>query len=87
MKTIHKFNLDPVGSLTTMALPLGAKLRHVHMQHDMVCLWFEVDTNKPIKTRDFTMFGTGHPMPDNVPLEYCGTVHMGSFVFHVYEVL
>lgn len=82
-KTIWKYELEPS---TTLEMPVGAKILHVHEQNDVMCLWALVDTEAPLEVRTFSVYGTGHPM-HNHPMEYIGTAHLsgGSLVLHVFE--
>ena len=73
-------------SATRVALSTCAVVRHVAVQDRRICLWIEVDARENIAKceRVFTIFGTGHELPEGA--EYCGTVMLEPFVWHVYEL-
>lgn len=62
----------------------AGRIVHVACQAtpDWVDIWFE---NADMKTRKFTVVGTGHPIPENA--EYVGTALAvgGALVWHVVE--
>lgn len=84
MRTIHKFP-TVIGRCIDVWMPAGAKILCSNMQHGTLTLWAEVDDSLPQERRTFSTFGTGHLMPDNVPLAFIATVFDGPFVWHVYE--
>lgn len=49
-------------------------------------LWVLVDPNAPEEPRSFSVYGTGHFMPDN-PGTFIGTFQMlgGDLIFHLFE--
>jgi hypothetical protein len=51
------------------------------------CIWALVDTDSPLKARQFITRGTGHPIPEDW-INYIGTYQLsgGHMVFHVLEV-
>jgi hypothetical protein len=59
----------------------------VAQQDDNPTLWAEVDPTAPTEPRTFEIFGTGHPIHEDMGVEraYVGTCFIGSFVWHVYE--
>ena len=80
MNTIWKYTITGNG---THRIPKGAKVIHVGNQNGYICIWCEVDTGvKVFEKRDFKIFGTGR----KVEGKHCGTVIMGDYVWHVYEV-
>ena len=89
MRAIHKFLLEP--NTSSVYMPQGAAILHVHMQGGMPAIWALVDVDsKPYKLRHFHIAGTGQPIPEEIdelmtPL-YIGTVHQEPFVWHVFEV-
>jgi hypothetical protein len=86
MKTIYKYPL-PVAAKCTLHMPKGARLLCVAEQNDVWCLWAEVDTAQPSTPRHIIVFGTGHPIPDELVKWYIGTIHMRGYVWHVFEEL
>lgn len=87
MKTIHKFVIPTEGGRISM--PIRALIAHVHEQNGDICLWALIDGwETRVEDRNFAVFGTGHPIPEDKPLRYIGTAHLydGETVSHVFEV-
>lgn len=84
MKMIWKYSIAVEG-LQTLFVPEEAKLLHVGEQQGIITLWFELDPVRITESRRFCVYGTGWNMPDDHG-EYAGTVFIGAFVWHVYEV-
>lgn len=86
MKTVFKYPIvEPPGSAIPM--PAGARILTAQIQHGVLCLWAEVDTNeKRVEGRNIEIFGTGHEMPAG-NRTYIGTVQMmeGTLIWHIYE--
>lgn len=82
MKTIYKY---PLQMLTELDLPVGAQILSVHVQNDTTCLWALVTPGAATEKRIFAIYGTGHEVSD-MPKTFIGTLHYGSFVFHVFEL-
>jgi len=84
VKTILKFVLD-IGT-TEIRLPVGAQILCIQTQRDAVCLWAICTRNgdEEIERRQFTIHGTGHPLPDNCGA-YIATVQQEYFCWHVFE--
>ena len=85
-RAIWKYELTPGENKLTM--PVSSALRHVAMQGNLVCAWFEVNTKPTWRkvTRVFRLFATGQAIPSEYRV-YCGTYVMaeGTLVFHLYE--
>ena len=85
MKAIFKYELRTDGKVS---MPHKAKILSVQNQREVMYLWAMVDTNnEPVDTQ-FYVFGTGHPLPDDIDeLEYITTIQMteGIFVWHVFK--
>jgi hypothetical protein len=87
MKKIFKYQLQLTGGIHTIIMPYNTKILAVQPQSGSIALWAEVWLdNISTDTRSFVVYGTGHDMPDN-PGNYIGTVQLGMFVWHVYEVV
>lgn len=86
MIAVWKLTFDNDALRTT--LPAGAEILHVNTQKENICMWVEVDSEAPVKTRTFKIIGTGHKVPPG-PRKYLGTVKLqnDTFIFHVYELL
>jgi len=87
MKRIHKYPLVAgVIDRQSISLPAGARVLTAQVQHGVICLWAEVDTDETSEElREFVIHGTGHDMLNH--LHYIDTVQLdgGYLVFHVYE--
>ena len=83
MTTIWKYTITP--SVLFYSMPEGSKILIAKEQNNEVCLWAEVDPNRPVEMRKIMIYGTGHPIPQE-PQEYVGTAHLhnGALVLHVY---
>jgi len=86
MKRVFKYDLE-VSDRQTLALPRGAKILSVGLQHGNIKVWALVDdTYSETEDRTFVMHGTGHNADDVVGLQFIGTVIMlnDNLVFHVF---
>ncbi|MCK8787655.1 hypothetical protein M0638_25130 [Roseomonas sp. NAR14] len=83
-RAVWKFVLTPK---CTISMPEGAELLHVAAQGGEVCLWALVNPERPVETRRFRAFGTGHAIPAGLSLRFVGTALLagGALVFHVFE--
>jgi hypothetical protein len=88
MKTIWKYELERTGE-QRVEVPRNAKLLCIKTQHGKPCIWFEVETESGTEERIFSIFGTGHEIPQDmgVSYEYIDSflVADDNLVFHVYE--
>lgn len=86
-KVVYKYPLDALGP-NKVTLPMDARIVHVGIQGEDVCLWAEhhTETDKISVTheRTFDIYGTGWGIPETA--EHIGTVMRGPYVWHVYEV-
>ena len=93
MKTVWKFPLY-LKDRQVIEMPLGARVLHVDVQDQVLCLWAEVTpSTQPHERRIFWIVGTGNEMPGGL-LRHLGSVFMRRpgdlakhrpFVWHVYE--
>jgi hypothetical protein len=97
MKTIWKENLL-IRDYQTIQMPENAVILSVADQNGNLCLWFMADQKKPLEDRNIEIFGTGHPIHEDMGVErkFIGTVvtyktnhHdpglVSSLVWHVFE--
>ena len=70
---------------TEVSLPKDSVVLHAALKGVEICLWARVDTDKPAEKRYFSVVGTGWDIDENMC--YIGTVHEGSFVWHVMEIV
>ncbi len=90
MKAIWKYPV-PVQDEFTVEMPSGAEVLSVQVQETQVCMWVLVDPNDvddaKVK-RIFRIYGTGHPIPENISREqFIGTWQHPGLVFHLFEEL
>ena len=88
MRAIYKYAIPMVNRFCINAPLVGLTPVHVAVQHDIPCLWFEVDTERPSQAHWFRVVGTGEPIAAEART-HVGTfmVRDGAFVFHVFEAL
>lgn len=92
MRRVFKYDIPLTRA--TFDMPDGARIVHVACQHDAssVQLWAEVDDATLTRRRQFHIFGTGHPIPEDTggrEFIHVGTAIApgGALVWHVYEVI
>lgn len=87
MRAIWKFPV-PVDDRLTIKMPKGARVLTVQAQGREMCIWAEVQTQAAEEKRYFAVFGTGHEMLHGMGYSdvYVGTVQIGKFVWHLYEL-
>lgn len=84
MKTIYKYPLEIV-DVQTVKTNKSYKVVLVGNQEGQLCLWLQVDTEKPTIDLQIVIKGTGHEIPKNPPLTHLGSAIVGAFVWHVYR--
>lgn len=88
MTTIYKYIIS--SNAAVVAMPEDAYVLSTAFQGKDLCIWARVDTDiKEIESRTFRVFGTGHPIPQDMGLMYdfIGTAFMDNgLVFHVFEL-
>jgi len=82
MNVIYKYPVS--GFRFTLRMPTGATFLSVQNQAEVGMMWFEVDTDAPLETREFVVIGTGHEFETD-GLKYLGTYQESTLVWHVYE--
>jgi hypothetical protein len=87
-EVIWKFEI-PAQTNSQVELPHGCEILSIGSQGDSVFMWgkFPEEYKDRLDTREFEVYGTGHPIPVGVNRKFIGTVHMmgGSLVFHIFE--
>ncbi len=77
MKSIHKFTIGMAEQASVM-MPENAVIIRVDGIDGFLYLWAVVDTDAPIVRRDFLLFKTGAPMPDDIMMTHryigCGGI-------------
>lgn len=73
-------------------LPTGARVISAQAQGNDLCLWAIVDPTQEKRARQFSIYGTGHPVigfshPIIKERNFIGTVQFydGTLVLHVFE--
>jgi len=86
--TIWKFPFQ-IADVFSLSMPFGASILSVQVQREVPTIWAIVNPGAPMMDREFRCFGTGHPMPKGLPLDFVGTIQLfgGELVFHVFEVM
>lgn len=80
-----KFQLELSSGSQQISMPDVADVVHFEMQGEKPCIWAHVDPNADRETRYFSIYGTGHPIPDD--LVYHKTCQHGQFVWHLFEAV
>lgn len=87
---IWKFIL-PIEDRSVIEMPTNSQILTVQMQGNDICIWALVYPNHAKVEHTFEMFGTGHPVYNDMGIErkYIGTVQMfgGDLVYHIFERL
>lgn len=84
MNTIFKYVLG-IDANQTHRLPQGATILRVGMDTaESPCFWAKVDTRNPLEEVYISVYGTGHPLPDNCGT-YLGSLNQGAFIWHVFQ--
>ena len=83
MITVHKTVLKMEDEQEILVTE-GAEFLHAQMQHDLFCIWYRLDTDRPRRNRRIFVAGTGHPAPATA--QHVGTLFLsgGTYVFHVF---
>ena len=86
MSKVFKYTLD-VTERQTIKMPPLARILKIGVQEGHVRIWASVHEDYPEGDRTFVVVGTGCTIPDDVKLSsYRGTVQVGSFVWHIFEI-
>jgi hypothetical protein len=81
---IFKYNIQVTDGVQTVAIPSRGKILHLGVQNDQICVWVLVNQRAPLEDFKFQVFGTGHTISEEMRT-YVGTVHIGPFVWHVFQ--
>ena len=87
MKKIFKYNLE-IQEEQTLFLPKNSIIISLGLQNGSARIWAMVeDTESELIPHVFYIFGTGHPIPDNIiQCPFLGTLidDANGLVWHVY---
>jgi hypothetical protein len=83
--TIWKYELA-VDDEQIIAMPMGAQVLSVQVQHGVPCLWVRCQPDAPTAPVRVITLGTGHPAEHVEDLQFVGTYQLlgGNFVGHVF---
>ena len=98
MITVWKYTIETFdGMVKSFEMPMGARPLRVALQdrpegtYPVIDMWFLVDAGRTPEKREFSVIGTGHPIPSSMDFgwiltDYVGTVQpKPSLVLHVFE--
>lgn len=87
MKTIYKYEVEMVGQVFSINLPLESKILDVQVQGGTPYLWvLHEDVTQPKSKRHFRIVGTGHGIDPLKKITHIGTFQQPPFVWHLFEV-
>jgi hypothetical protein len=84
LQEVWKFPLPmPIAGWAETVMPVDARVLHVGVQNELICLWALVSPDAPRFARRFRIVGTGWPLAKAGA--YLATVETGPHVWHVFE--
>jgi hypothetical protein len=87
MLVIFKYQIRITDS-QKIQMPKGAKILCAQVQHGIICIWAEVNTDHAVEERIIQVHGTGNQMRQLATGEeraYISTVQLDGFVWHIFE--
>lgn len=86
MKRIYRYDIPLEDPCAQIDMPRGAQIIHAHERCGVVAIWALVDPGQECVSREIRIGGTGWPLPDDTsPAGYIDTVHIGPFVWHLFD--
>lgn len=85
MQKILKYTLK-VTDAQTVEMPRNADILCVQAQRAQLTIWAVCGWDTPVVNRKFHVYGTGSPLPEPTIGKYVGTVQIGGFVWHVFDM-
>lgn len=88
-RVIFKYPLDLTAEVQTRRIPgQNPVVKHVGVQHGIICLWVEVDPSAGLLVSDFKIVGTGDSYNSGV-WKHIGTVPWvdGTLIWHVLQAV
>lgn len=85
-KLIHKHSFGHTLEPAKVELPSSAKFNHIAIQHNHICVWYELDEqDNETKEVEFIFVGTGYvfELSDKLLIGSI-TEYMGALVIHAY---
>jgi len=88
MRRIFKYPLGIIGGIQQIEMPAGAQVLHFGRVAETTNLWVLVDMMKFTLPRRFIIYGTGHEFLEGAgEHRYVGTITIGAYVWHCFEVV
>ena len=84
MRTVYKYDLEIKAGQQKVWMPKFGTIIAVEIQRGKLCIWYEHETGREKTEYAFQVFGTGFPLPEDIPTTFLKTVFDGPFVWHVY---
>jgi hypothetical protein len=83
--TIWKYVLETVDE-QMIAMPMGAQVLSVQVQHGVPCLWVRCQPDAPTEQVRVITIGTGNPAEHVESMQFVGTYQLlgGNFIGHVF---
>lgn len=86
MARIFKYEIPHTEKKYNLVLPVNSVLIHLGSQNGKICIWAEIDPDETEETIiPLEIIGTGWGF-ESEGKYHLGTVQMGNFVWHIYEV-
>lgn len=85
MQTIYKYEITNLDH-TIINMPTFAKILHAGVQDGKIYIWARVNTDELASPRIIRCYGTGNDCSYEGDQVYLGTVQLGLFVWHVFEL-
>ena len=80
---ILKYPLE-IADEQELFIPQNSKCVLLAVQTGKLCLWLEVQDDKPKYPHTIRLIGTGYPIEDLTDYDHVGSVIMLPFVWHAY---
>lgn len=82
--TIWKFSVSIQDTLI-ITMPKNARILDLQVQDNQATIWVLVNPGNEKEERRFRIIGTGDPLPQEIALDYIGTIQMPPLVWHLFE--
>ena len=84
MRKILKYKFSPLSTIARHMIPEVFVVRHVGIDPadgNSIAFWAQVDIDSEVVEVTVQLFGTGEEIPKGA--QYCGSVIMSGYVFHM----
>lgn len=87
MKTIYKYKI-PITDTFSLQLPVDAEILcfQIDIKTGTPTIWVKLIPETEYEQRNFALVGTGNPI-EFEDGNYIGTVQLGYFVWHLFELI